>query len=138
MPYVLQPLVGGELGQDVEFDHATHPPVIDRVQYVLDYPTSEDLMESFPAFIVSEALAERFVAAGLRGFTLAEAEVLPGDNYLALYGDVPHKTYRWLQIAPRMPDADVWLGDDLQLCVSDRAMAVLETADLAGCDVDPL
>ena len=94
MPYVLQPLVGGELGQDVEFDHATHPPVIDRVQYVLDYPTSEDLMESFPAYIVSEALAERLVAAGLRGFTLAEAEVLPGDNYLALYGDVPHKTYR--------------------------------------------
>ena len=37
----------------------------------------------------------------------------------------------------RTPDADVWLGDDLQLCVSDRAMAVLETADLAGCEIEP-
>ena len=92
MPYVLQPLVGGELGQDVEFDHSTHPPGIDRVQYVLDYPTSEDLMESFPAYIVSETLADQLVAAGLRGFTLAEAEVLPSEKYVAVYGDVPHKT----------------------------------------------
>ena len=138
MPYVLQPLVGGELGQDVEFDNSTHPPGIDRVQYVLDYPTSEDLMESFPAYIVSEALAERLVAAGLRGFTLAEAEVLPGENYLALYGDVPHKTYRWLQVAPRTPDADVWLDDAPQLCVSDRMMAVLEGADLAGAEIEPI
>jgi len=30
------------------------------------------------------------------------------------------------------------LVGDLQLCVSDRAMAVLETADLTGCDIDPL
>src|SRR3954466_10036505 len=114
MPYVLQPLVGGELGQDVEFDTSTHPPGIDRVQFVLDYPTSEDLMESFPAYIVSEALAERLVAAGLRGVTLAEADVLPGENYVELYGDVPHKRYRWLQVAPRTPDADVWLREDLQ------------------------
>ena len=40
MPYVLQPLVGGELGQDVEYDHATHPPVIDRgISTCSTYPT---------------------------------------------------------------------------------------------------
>ena len=37
-----------------------------------------------------------------------------------------------------MPEADIWLDDALQLCVSDRMMALLETADLAGCDIDPL
>ena len=111
MPYVLQPLVGGELGQDVEYDHATHPPVIDRVQYVLDYPTSEDLMESLPGL-------HRQRGAGRSRLWPPAARV-------------------HARRSPRTPDADVWLGDDLQLWVSDRAMAVLETADLSRADIEP-
>ncbi len=138
VPFVVQPLVGGELGLDVEYDRSTHPPGINRVQYVLDYPTTEDLLESFPAYIVSEALAERMTAARLPGFALDDAEVRPGDNYVALYGNVPHKRYRWLRIEPHTPDTDVWLGDELQLCVSDRMMAVLEEAELSAAEIEPL
>ena len=109
MPFVLEPLVGGELGPDTVLDPATHPPGVNRAQFVLDTPTTADLMESFPIYLVSEALAGQLTAAGLRGFRLDDAEVLVSENY-----------------------------KDLRLCVSDRMMAVLERADLRGCDIEAL
>ena len=90
MPYVLEPLVGGELGPDVELDSSTHPPGINRAQFALDTPTTADLMESFPIYLVSEGLAAQLEAAGLRGFTLDEAEVLPSENYVEAFGDARH------------------------------------------------
>jgi hypothetical protein len=56
MPYVLEPLGAGQLGGGTLLDVSAHPPLVSRVQYVLDAPTSDDLIESFPVFLVSEAL----------------------------------------------------------------------------------
>ena len=104
------------------------------MQYVLDYPTTEDLLESFPAYIVSEALAERMTAARLRGFALDDAEVRPGENYVALYGNVPHKRYRWLRVTSSSP-SDCWLDSEYRLCVSDRMYDVISQHRIDGCDV---
>lgn len=138
MPYILEPLAGGELGPDTVLDLSTHPPGMNRAQFVLDTPTTADLMESYPAYLVSEALAELLAAGGLQGFELDDAEVFPSENYIEAFGDAPHKTYRWLRLQDGASDPDAWLGEDLRLCVSDRMMAVLERGDLRGCDIEPL
>ena len=138
MPYVLEPLVGGELGPDTALDRATHPPGVDRVQYVLDTPTTADLIESFPVYLVSEELADRLTSADVTGFRLEDAEVIPSVEYTEAFGDAPHKAYRWLRPDPDATDPDVWISEDLRLAVSDRMWDVLQQADLRGCDVEPL
>jgi hypothetical protein len=92
-------------------------------------PQPDDLIESFPVYLVSDPLATRLTAfAGLR---FQEVTVRPGGIYLDAHGDVPHKQYVRL-----LPDGeDAWVGDDLLLCVSDRLMAVLGEFDLRRCDV---
>jgi hypothetical protein len=75
---VLEPLAGGELGPDTVLDRSTHPPGLNRAQFVLDTPTTADLMESYPAYLVSEPLAAQLDAAGLKGFHFDDAEVYPG------------------------------------------------------------
>ena len=80
MPYVLEPLVGGELGPETLLDRSTHPPGVHRLQFLLDTPTTADLMESFPVYLVSEELAGQLTAAGLTGFVLEDAEVRRATN----------------------------------------------------------
>ena len=139
MPFALEPHVAGELGPDTVLDTSTHPPRVDRLQYLLDTSRADDLIESFPVFLVSEALAERLLAAGLGVFSIDDdLDVRPGEEYAALEGDAPHKRYRWLHLDAGADAPDAWLGEDLRLNVSDRMMAVLETADLTYADVERL
>jgi hypothetical protein len=135
---VLEPLAGGELGPDTVLDRSTHPPGLNRAQFVLDTPTTADLMESYPVYLVSEELAALLDAASLSGFHFDDAEVFPGENYLEDFGDAPHKQYRWLRPEPDVPDADVWITADFRLGVSARMWHTLQQADLRGCDVEPL
>lgn len=137
MPYVLEPLVAGELGDGTRLDPSTHPPAVDVVDFVLDAPAEDDLIESFPVYLVSEHIAELLSRAGLGGFTLEGARVSPSREYVEVYGDRPHKEYRWLRLR-FSPDADCWLDNEHRLCVSERMMAVLSQGVLAGCDVTRL
>ena len=133
MGYVLEPLVAGQLGERSELDTSTHPPGVRYVDYVLDPPTEEDLIESFPVFLVSEELAAALTAADLSGFRLDDAEVRRSDQYALLRGDLPHKSYRWLRV-DSSGAADCWLDARYRLCVSDRWYAVISLHRIDGCD----
>jgi len=98
---VLEPLVAGELGDRTQLDTTTYPPLVRHVDFVRDLPTEEDLIESFPVFLVSEELASVLTAANLSGFQLDDAEGRPSAEYLAVHGGVPHKRCHWLRPPPR-------------------------------------
>jgi hypothetical protein len=134
MSYVLEPLVAGELGDGTELDTSTHPPHVRKLDYVLDLPTEEDLIESFPVFLVSEELAAALTAANFGGFRLDDAEVRKSDQYALWRGDLPHKRYRWLRPASSA-SADCWLDEHNRLCVSDRMYAVVASHRIDRCVV---
>jgi hypothetical protein len=134
MPYALEPLRAGELGMGTELDVGTHPPGVRRVEYVLDAPTEEDLIKSFPVFLVSEELAAALTSEKLSGFQLDDADVHLNDQYVELHESAPHKRYRWLRLTPS-ESADCWLNDQYRLCVSDRMYAVISHHCIDRCDV---
>jgi hypothetical protein len=138
MPYALEPLVAGELGPDTVLDRSCHPPRVERMQFLLDEPATADLVESFPVYLVSEALAAHLEAAELNGVRFDAVEVRPTDLYSDRFGEVPHKAYRWMRLDPPSGDADAWIGEDLRLCVSDHMMELVERGDLSGCEIEPL
>lgn len=138
MPYCLDPQVAGELGDGTVLDSSTHPPQVSKVDYVLDQSDADELIQSFPVYLVSTNLAPRLQDAGLTGFELSGATVRPSDNYLAIYGNVPPPEYLWLQVTGTAGEADCWLDESAQLCVSDRMMTVIEAAGLSDCLVEPI
>jgi hypothetical protein len=112
--------------------------VATAVEYVLDGPTDADLIESFPVFLVSDELGQALTAAGLDGFTLKEAEVVPSREYTEVYGDAPHKAYDWLRVTGDPDTDDVWVDKEHRLAVSDRMMEVLSRFSLEGSDISPI
>jgi hypothetical protein len=132
MPYSIDPQVAGELGEGTVLDSSVHPPLVTQVDYVLDGPATDDLIQSFPVYLVSVELAERLQRARLTGFALADAAVRPSLEYLAVYGNVAHRQYRWLRLQGTAED-DCWLDGSFKLCVSDRMMRILESAKLSDC-----
>jgi len=136
MPYRLEPQVAGELGPDTDLDTSTHPPKVKRLEFVLDQPESDELVTSFPVFLVSAQLGSRIKKARLDGFKLAKASVGPSDNYRELYGKAKHRDYRWLQVTGSAGRSDFWLDESFNLCVSDRAMTILEAAVLSDCHIE--
>lgn len=75
MPYRLDPQVAGELGDGTVLDGSTRPPKVSRVDYVLDRPDADPIIQSFPVFLVAEDLGPHLENAGLIGFRLADADV---------------------------------------------------------------
>ena len=137
MPFVLEPMVAGELGGATEMDTSTHPPVVSRVQYVLDRPDPDDLIESFPVFLVADAVAAGLRDLALTGFELAEAEITTSAEYQAAFGGADHPNYQWLRVESDAAN-DCWLHDDLRLCVSDAMMLALRRHKLSDCLIEPL
>jgi hypothetical protein len=77
--YRLDPHVAGELGEATELDPSTHPPIVRALEYVLDAPDADDLIESFPVFLVSASLAGALENADLTGFALRHLVWMPGS-----------------------------------------------------------
>lgn len=138
MPCRLDPQVAGELGDGTVLDSSTHPPMVSQVDYVLDQPDADDFIQSFPVFLVAVELGSRLEQAGLTGFNLLDLAVRPSDNYLAVYGDVPHPQYLWMQVTGAPEQADCWLDTSFQICVSDRMMTIIEAAALSDCLVEAI
>ena len=138
MPYRLEPHVAGELGGATRLDPSQHPPAVSEVEYLLDGPEADELIESFPVFLVSTALAERLSVEGLTGFALGQATVRPGAEYTAMYGDAAHPDYLWLRPDGSAPSEDAWLDHEYRLCVSDRMMSALQQHRIGRCAIEPL
>ncbi len=138
VPYLLDPHVAGELGEGTVVDASASPPRVDFVDYVLDAPDPDDLIQAFPVILVSESVAERMLNAHLRGFEFGDATIRGGDNYQALGGQASPQPFKRLHVNGRGHLDDCWLTGDYRLCVSDNMMDVLRSARLSFCLIEEI
>jgi hypothetical protein len=110
---------------------------VGNVEYLLDGPQVDDLIESFPVFLVSDRLASHLLSSDLSGFTLEVARVRPSHEYLAVYGEAAHPSFMRLRVVGD-EGADMWLDSNQSLCVSDGFMAAIRGFDLSRCKATPL
>jgi hypothetical protein len=132
MPFVLDPQVAGELGDETDLDTSVHPPIVHKLEYVLDYPGTDDLIQSFPVFLASEQLVKALTVAEIRGITWRESTITPGDFYDEYPASEPIN-YKWL--VPGQSGDDCWTEGG-ELVVSDRMMAVLRNARIDDCGIE--
>ncbi len=88
MPYyALEPEVASHLGDHAVVDRSVHPPAVERLHYEFDGWLGDDLLESFPCFMVTKGLRERLAESGLSGYLLDDAEVSASDLFEEIHPD---------------------------------------------------
>jgi hypothetical protein len=134
---ILEPEVAGGWGANTVADVSVHPPAVTRLHYEFQGWLGDDLLESFPCFIVSERLAAELLRSELTGFTLDALKVSTSAEFEELHPGRRLPEFRWLRVAGRAGQDDFGIGPDYRLVVSAAALAVLEGFSLRHASREP-
>lgn len=137
MAAVVEPEVAGGLGEGTLMDRSVHPPRVSRLVYELEGWLGDDIVETFPCFLVTERLARALAKAGLTGFSLTDVTVRVGEQ-LAERLDGARPVFLWLKVNGSEGSDDLWLDADQRLVVSERALGVLGAHRVGHAVVTPL
>jgi hypothetical protein len=135
--YYVEPEVAGGLGERTVMDRGVHPPSVKRLHYQFEGWLGDVLLESCPAFIVTEKAKEALLGLGATGATFDLVEVTVTDQFEELYPGRKLPPFAWLK-----PEGDPGRDDfgktaDGRLVVSQRALNVLRELGISHALVQP-
>ncbi len=79
--YILDPEVAGELGRDTIMDTSVHPPTVSNLQYELDTWLGDDVIQSFPCYLVTNRLKRKLESSSFTGATFAPVEFSVSSDF---------------------------------------------------------
>ena len=119
----IEPEVSGHLGSGSILDSSSHPPIVSRLHFVFDGWMGDDLVTSFPCFLISARLAESLRKKNFTGYEIDEAEVSTSEEYVEMASidpalpDLP--VFLWLRVTGLVGRDDFGLSRTHDLVVSD-------------------
>ena len=134
--YSVEPEVAGGWGANTLADRTGEgATIVTRLHYEFAGWLGDELLETTPCFIVTEALGSKIVEAGLTGIELGEVEVSTSDQFHDLHGDRDLPDFRWLRVHGVAYQQDFGLTSGALLIVSEPALKVLKTGNIAHADI---
>lgn len=134
MPYILEPEVAGGWGPGTQADTTVHPPVVRHLVHQFDGWLGDDLLETFPCFIVTERLAAAIKDSDLSGAQFEAIGIFESNLFKELHPSLGLPRFYRLKVAGT-PDADFTLDVQYRLRVTDAALFLLQRYNLANCNV---
>lgn len=135
--FSVEPEVAGGLGDHTIADWKVHPPIISVLHYELDGWLGDEILESFPVFIVTHKVKEELTAIGVTGANFYDVDVTTSDNFRELYPNRDIPRFAWLKPMGKAGQDDFATADDSRLVVSKRALDVLRTAGASHALIEP-
>jgi hypothetical protein len=132
----IEPEVAGGLGEDTKLDTTTHPPVVFYLHYEFYGWLDNDILESFPCFIVTDRLREAILDARLSGVAFDHVKVTTTDEFEAFHPGVVLPPWSWMKISGKAGMDDFGISDKLRLVVSEKAFGVLSLFNISAADVE--
>ncbi|WP_330944538.1 hypothetical protein [Vibrio diabolicus] len=133
--YLIEPEVPGSLGENTVANFDLHPPIIEKLHFQFDGWLGDDLLTSFPCFLVTERLATALSSSQLSGYNLEVAEISASDVFEELYPECTLPRFSWLQVSGTIGKDDFSVTNDGLLLVSGRAMVLLQRYQLENADI---
>ena len=84
---LIEPEVAGGLGKETILSNDTHPPVVEKLNYEFSGWLGDDILESFPCYIVSERLKNKIDNNNLSGLKFDDVIVTKSEVFKQLYPD---------------------------------------------------
>lgn len=135
MSYIMEPEVAGGWGDDTLVDTSVHPPIVTALVYAFDGWSGDDLLTTFPCFIVTDRLAALIEATKLSGYSFAPVKCVKTETFDDLYPGRSLPAFRWLKVTGTVNCDDFAIDDEHRLVVSDAAYAVIAQGNIAHCEV---
>jgi len=133
--FLLEPEVAGGWGDDTVADTSVRPPAVSYLHYEFQGWLGDELLESFPCYLVTEALGTTISQAGLSGFSLSSVKVTCSSEFAELQPDAKLPAFQWLRISGAAGQSDLGLSSDHLLVVSERALQAIGTHDIGNCAI---
>ena len=118
----------------------------ETLHYEVEGWLGDDLLESYPHYIVNEPLLERIEANELSGYEIADASVSKSPQFERLYPEKTLPEFYWLKIRGDAGADDFGRSDRSEdeferssdlLVISERALAVLNEETFNYPDIEP-
>jgi hypothetical protein len=133
--FLLSPEVAGGLGPNTVMNRVVHPPEVSRLHYEMDGWLGDELLESFPCFVVTQRLGDAIQNAHLTGVGFGDVEVTTSEQFRELYPERELPQFVWLKVVGKAAKDDFGLDDQSRLVVSEKALQVLRAMTLENCEV---
>lgn len=125
--------VAGGLGPQTVMDRSVHPPRVEVLHYVFEDWLGDDIVETFPCYLVTRRLADALIDAGLVGLVFDRAKVSRSEECMAMNPDLILPEFVWLRL---VEDESCDLSSrGGKLVVSRRALDVLKRFVLRQAEV---
>ncbi len=124
--YFLEPEVAGGLGEKSVIDSTTHPPKVDKLQYIFSGWLGDAILESFPCVIATQDASDVLQDSQATGVEFADVEVLTSSEFRELYPEGNLPSFKWLKVNGKPGKDDFGIADDLRLVVSARVLKLLQ------------
>lgn len=132
----IDPEVTGGLGKDTKLDATVHPPIVYQLHYEFQGWLRNDILESFPCFIVTSALKEAILNAQLSGVAFDYVKVTTSYEFRQLYPAVTLPPFNWMKIIGTAGIDDFGISDKLQLIISEKAYNVLARFNISDAEIN--
>jgi hypothetical protein len=134
--FLIEPEVAGDLGDGTVMDTSVHPPRVSSLHYVIQDWFGDDIIASFPCYLVTPRLAKALEAANLTGFHFDAARVTLSPE-AAEFGITEVPEFRWLVITGRPGNEDFGVVANGQAVISEEALQVLRAHTVDECEIEP-
>lgn len=135
MYFILEPEVAGGLGEQTVMDSGKHPPVVAKLHYEFDGWLGDEILESFPCFIVTSEVRDALKNNALSGYSFQEATITMSATFREIYPDRHLQDFCWLKIHGTAGKDDIGLTNDGRLTVSNGALAILRRFQMDHCQI---
>lgn len=139
MYYKLDPEVAGHLGRDTAMDPSSHPPVVYSLHYEFDGWPADDLVTSFPCFLVTRQMQKVLEGARPSGCSFADLKASTSEEFEELHPGRPLPSFSWLKVSGVAGRDDFGTTPSGgSLIVSDRILKLMKQGRLDNCDITPV
>lgn len=138
MYFVLEPEVAGHLSDECITESLGEYNRITEMHYVMDGRPSDDLLESYPYFVVTDRVRDQLLGAHLSGCEFGHAQISTSEFFDDMYSNVTLPPFSWLKVTGQAGVDDFGIAKDRRLVVFERALAVMQQAgQLSDCLIEP-
>ncbi len=131
----LEPEVSGGFGEGTKLDNSVYPPLVKELHYEFDGWLGNDIVESFPCFLVSEKLKNEIENNVLTGVLFSELTISVSSTFKELYPNKSLPNFYWLKVFGKAGKDDFGLAKDYRLVVSAKTLHVLKPFNIKEADI---
>ena len=136
MYFVIEPEVSGGFGKGSVLDGSKHPPIVSKLHYEFYGWFDNDIVTSFPCYIVTEKLMDRVKRENLTGIVFDEVKVSQSYEYDEFFPGKILPVFKWMKVVGVCGKDDFGIGKNLGLVISEKAYNILKLFNISQATIE--